>query len=747
MDATAGEARGRTVTNPLAREGVWLGVIWVVLASVLGEFATHVRDYIDFDAGRYEHLAISIARTHSLVPRVDGVNIHSYSQLYPLLIAPFFVHGFIESDYRNIGIFGAYLMSSACIPAFLLTRRVTPVRWLAFAVAVLTICMPWIVTSFFMMTEIAAYPAFAWALYAMVVALASPSKKHDVLVLVALVAAYAARGELIGLALVLPLALVAYELGQARDRGVRDRLVAGGRSLVRGHPILTGVYLIGGAVSLVLYLTAQLQSVIGIYGVYSNSAHLAYSRLPRAIVEHLATFSLGVGVIPLVVALAWIGANLVRPPQDRAAHAFACVGSIVAIELFVQSTNFDLVVNAYIHDRFLMYFVPVVLVGTALAVTEARKPRWSLVLPLLLVVAGFVFGAIPPVTWKQFPWLDLDTPISSVYRVLAFHLGSLTAARAALVAFAVIGTGIFYLAARQFRSRPVAIGAFVFAGVAMLFATTIVFQRAFDPLDRNLRQVTQSAHGSLDWIDGSVGPGASVTAIPYPISTDWFVSEQRWVDFEFFNKSITRVVRIDSPGEDDPFDYIGIWFPKLQLHANLKTGAIAESPTPWVVESIKETRLRIAGLAKQYAENGLLLYAGKHWRLAWRTFGLYDDGWTRPNTPMTMRVYASAGQKKPVLRAVDFVLRAPAGTRRPVTFTTGGKSSHLVLTNDDVQQIVNVCVPPNGYGELKMSVKGSSTIPGDLASYNASQIPRRGGIFIASLSADDTAGPCTSANT
>ena len=740
---SAERRRALAAAHPLQREGIRLGVLWIVLGSILAMFATRVGDYIDFDAGRYEHLAISIARAHSLVPRVNGVNIHSYSQLFPLLIAPFFAHGFVSTDFKNAGIADSYLMASACIPAFLLTRRLTAYRWAPYVVATLTVCMPWIVTSFFLMTEIAAYPAFAWAIYAMVVALSAPSKKHDLLALLAVGFAYAARGELIGLALVLPAALVIYELGRASGRGVRERASAAGRSLAGGHPIVLGVYVIGGALAIALYVANRLASVIGIYGVYSGSAHLAYARLPRSLAEHVATFSLGVGIVPLVLALAWIGANTVRPPRSAPAHAFACVGAVAFVELFVQATNFDLVVNAYIHDRFLLYFVPVVLIGAVLAVGDARRMRWSLVPPLAIVVIGFLFGAIPPVTWQRFPWLDLDTPISTVYRVLALNIGGLTVTRAVLAALAALGTGLFYVGGRRLRSGQLAVGLFAVCAVAMMLATTAVFVRAFTVNDSNRRLVTASAHGTLDWIDAAVGPSGSVTVVAYPVSSDWFVNAQRWIDFEFFNKSIVRVTRLDAGGQSDPFDYIGIWFPKLDLHLNAKTGEIAESPTRWVVQSTKETRLRIAGTAKLYAQDAMLIDAGRHWRLAWRTNGLYDDGWTRPDLPVRIRVYPSAGQRGSVLRTVSLILRAPIGERRPVTFRWDGKLVRLGVTESDVTQNVNVCVPPHGHADLTMTVKGSSAIPGDLATYTTSNQPRRGGIFIASLSDDNTAGPCS----
>ncbi len=151
--------------------------MWLVLGSILGTFASYVRDFIDFDAGRYTHLALSIARTGSLVPRVNGVDIHSFSQLYPVLLAPLFIFGTMASELRLTAVEGAYIMSSACIPAYLLTKRLTSSRWAPVVVGVLTVVMPWIVTSMFLMTEVAAYPASVWAVFALVVA--SPPRRRN----------------------------------------------------------------------------------------------------------------------------------------------------------------------------------------------------------------------------------------------------------------------------------------------------------------------------------------------------------------------------------------------------------------------------------------------------------------------------------------------------------------------------------------------------------------------------------------
>ncbi len=719
-------------------------MVWLVLGSLLAEFAASVRDYMDFDAGRYERLAISIARTHSIVPRINGVNIHYLSMLYPVLLAPFFASGALWKDLQNADVASAYIMSSACIPAFLLARRVSKPRWWGpYFVAVFTVCTPWIVTSMSLMTEVAAYPACTWAVYAIVVAVSSPSRKHDLLAVMASALAFLARGELIVLVFVLPVAIIAFELGLASATDLRGRLVNTGRSILRGHPLLVIGYSIVAVTAAALAVLGRLASTIGIYSVYSSAGYPAWSRLPRSLVEHLATFSLGVAVVPCVIALAWIGANVLRPTAKREAHAFACVSLVMIVVVFVQATNFDLVVNAYVHDRFLMYFVPVILVGAVLGVTDARPPRWSLALPLALIVAGFAFGEIPVVTWGQFPWLDIDTPVSTVYRVLANHLGGLTEARALLIAIAVCGTALVAGAARRRPpTRYLAIAVFGFSAIAMFASTAWAFQRALNSPDRNSRSLTATQHGVLDWIDGDVGPSASVTAVQAPVSSDWFVNEQTWVDYEYFNKSLVRDARIAG---SNPFDYTGFWFPKLDLHFNTSTGSVAESPTRWIAASTKETRFRVAGPAKFYNNNVMLIDAGPRWQLAWLTSGLYDDGWTKPGATVRIRLYPTQGQQTARVRSVGFVLRAPQDVaQRVVTLSSQGKTSRVVVTPSATDASAQACVPTHGYAEIQLKINGSSSIPGDLATLAASRTPRRGGIVFASIGEADEIGPTCS---
>ena len=156
----------------------------------------------------YERLAISIANTHSPLPRVHGEAVSNINQLYPLLIAPAFRHLMIVDGFDQAHILNAFVMSSAAVPAYLLARRLTSSRILPFVVAVATVTVPWITLSSFLLTEVAAYPAFVWALLGIQASVARPSVRNDLLAVAAIALAVLARTQFYALAAVLPAVVI-----------------------------------------------------------------------------------------------------------------------------------------------------------------------------------------------------------------------------------------------------------------------------------------------------------------------------------------------------------------------------------------------------------------------------------------------------------------------------------------------------------------------------------------------------------
>src|SRR4051812_27749599 len=163
----------------------------------------------------YERLAISIADVRSPLPRVHGELIPNVSQLYPLLIAPVFRHGLVPDSLHDAHVLNAYVMASAAVPAFFLARSVTARRGVSYAVALLSVCVPWMVFTSFLLTEVAAYPAFLWAMLALQHAVVSPRLRNDALALAAVGVATLARAQFFVLAAVLGAAVLLYELAAA----------------------------------------------------------------------------------------------------------------------------------------------------------------------------------------------------------------------------------------------------------------------------------------------------------------------------------------------------------------------------------------------------------------------------------------------------------------------------------------------------------------------------------------------------
>ncbi len=731
----------------LRRDRWLLGGLWIALAAVLSAVTVQVRDWFDMtDELRYERLAIAIARTDSLVARIHGIDIKSFAQLYPLLIAPMFRHGYIPSDLRDAHLLNAWIMSSACIPAFLLTRRVTGRRDAAYLVAALTVCMPWILYASFLLTEVAAYPVFLWAILALQRMTATPSARNDLVAILAVALAFFARTAFIVLAVVPPLAIMAFELGREPGRRGVARLTGAARRAIETHRLLAGTYALLVAGALALIAVGRFSSIYGgTYGSYGQAVdnNLIPPGFAWSFAEHLATLSLGLAIFPVVLGFAWLLANLVRPPARSEAHAFACIATITVVAVVYQATTFDLSLTGYfVHDRFMFHLVPLILVGVVCALCDLRRPRWSLVLPAGLIALGFAFGAIPREEWGLFPTLDPDTPASALYTPLVQMAHTLTAARVFLVVATLWLALMFVLGGALLRRTHVTALAIAYLLVALPALTVYTFDHLFRTNGLSGRPVTQNENGVYDWVDEAVGTTASVAMIPYPTSSSWFVSQRVWRDYEWWNTSVDRDVHYGGQGI---FEYTGIWFPKLYLQLDPATGTADMSPAPYLLSADQETRFHIAGKAVVVKPDVVLTHADEPWRADWLSFGLYDDGWTKPGVTARVRVFPAPGQRGPITRFVTFQVQTPvAVAERPFTVSSNLETRHEDATNAHTTFVpsVRVCVPARGFAEVRLATPDSSSIPGDQSDEDSFELTdRQGGLLVNQIALADETGP------
>ncbi len=379
-------------------------LLWFGLATVLSTVTERIRDWnVMTDELVWERLAISVGQWHSVLPRLHGEVIRSLSQLYPLLIAPFFWSGFVSDDLQRAHVFDAWLMTSAAIPAFLLARRVTGRRWPAYLTALLAACTPWLVYSTVLLTEVAAYPMFLWAILAMHRAITDPSPRSDLLLVLALSAAFLARTQFGLLLAVLPAALVLHHLRS----GLREAL--------RGHVVLVCLYVPLLVAGLVLKLSGHALTGLSVYGG-ETAPDVVSGSTAGSFTGHAADLAFGVGILPFLVGSAWLLANAVQGTAATRPRAFACIGAVTTVILLVVVAAWDLTIGRFVIDRYLFYLAPILLLAMLCALLDERRPRWSLVVPTAVVAVGFATHLQAEFLWSgQFP-LSFDSPIATLYK-------------------------------------------------------------------------------------------------------------------------------------------------------------------------------------------------------------------------------------------------------------------------------------------------------------------------------------------
>ena len=375
-------------------------------------------------------------------------------------------------------------------------------------------------------------------------------------------------------------------------------------------------------------LLAALGSFSRVLGTYRGAleGQLVPGGVGRSFVEHVATLALGLGILPFVVGTAWLLANAVRPPA-RELHAFACLASVTVAAVALEVTVFDLRFGeGSVRDRYLFYVAPLVLLGFLCALVDDRWPRWSLVLPAALVAAGFALDHLP-----AYGFFHADSPVAVLHDWLRESM-QLAERRARLPRRGDRARRrLLFVAARRAScraatSRP---RSAVLTLVVLPLESAYAFAKLFDHNGTSGRPISVSQGVVFDWIDRTVGPDAKVTIVPYPsLPGEYFASVGMMVGprvLEPLGRALgapPRRVRVDA-------EHVPEALPPLRP----ATGRASVSPTRYVAQSDKETRFRISGTAVSNTRGAMLIEAEQPWRTDWLTFGLYDDGWSRPGVP------------------------------------------------------------------------------------------------------------------
>ena len=497
----------------------WLGALVIVSAAVRFDLGRGiVAPWIVVDEIVWSDLAKSFAATgHPLVRERAG----GFAFVYPILISPAYrLFGPVPEAYAAAKTINSVVMSLAAVPAYFLARRVlTP--GLSLAAAVLTVAVPSMVYTGTIMTENAFYPLFLTAALALILVLERPTLGRTLALFAVFGIAFETRAQAVAL---LPAMLSAPILFVwFNRRGLRA---------LGEYRYLYGIAGLGVTLLLVLQL-ARGRSPLGLFGAYEGVSrfHYAVGPIARWFVYHVAELDLYVGVIPFasLLALAGLARRLPRPARAFLAAALPLTFWLL-LEVAAFATRPDV---GRIVDRYTFYLAPLLLIALLVWI-DNRGPRSDVAMVIAAVCAAALPGVIPyskviggaavSDTLALVPWWSLEDKGIDVYRVAV--LASIAAA------------ALFVLMPRR-------------AALLLPVLVLLFFSIEQWPIETGRHSVRETSRRSLfagladkrrDWIDGTVGRDARVTAIWTGVSSPFTIWEN-----EFFNRSVGPVYRLRLP--------------------------------------------------------------------------------------------------------------------------------------------------------------------------------------------------------
>jgi len=671
--------------------------IWGAAATVLAMPARRVVDWFWMtDELLYERLAFSVVHTGSPLPSLHGQRVPVTNFLYPLVLSTVVGDHLVPTFLTRAHTLNAILMTSAAVPAYLTARSILRTQFAAHAAAALTVLVPWMIFASFLLTEAVAYPAFLWAVYLVQRTVAQPSAAADVLALGGLLLALLSRTQLVVLFAAAPLAVVLHE------RSVRNA--------VRRHKVLAAAIAVAMLAVVAVIVAGRGPGLLGNYRDTVGGSWLSGEML-RAAVEHAAVLALGIGLLPAIVGAAWLSARALK--RD----ALALLSVLAILVVLVEVTSFDVRFGyGLTHDRYLFYLAPLLLIGFLGALEDRRLPRWSLAAPLAIVLTGLASAKLP-----VFAKLNVETPVSTLddYLLRAGH--GVDGARATLIGCALLLLAVLALS-RVVLPRPAVL--VVFAAATALFLageTAYAFKRLLTVNGTAGRPITVTQGAIFDWLDHLIGPNQEVTMIPYAQNPgDYWATTAFWWDLEFWNRSITRAAY---PG--NRFAEQQATFPKLHLTFDPSTGFANTSPTRYVAESDRETRFQIRGPSLTVQRDMRLIDASRPWRVDWMTFGLDDDGFTRPARRAAIRVFPEPDQQRPLMRYAAVEIQAHSARQGAELSSNTGSDRVRLESGAETTAQIKVCVPARGHATVFVRPIGVAQVYGDLgarAGINQSRI-------------------------
>jgi hypothetical protein len=472
-----------------------------------------------------EYIYSSIGRSiaESGRPLIRGGSANFPALLQPIVTAPAWLIGDVDTAFRVVQAIGALAMSLAAVPVFLIARRLGLSARVSLALAVFTVLVPDLLYASFISAEALAYPLVLVSVYAAVRALAQPSRRMQLLFVCAAGLTTLARVQFAALPIVFLLAAVVVG---ARERRLKEAL--------REQTLPFALF----ALAAVALLAAGPSRSVGIYRYLFGFHAGPLGILHWASLDAMTlAYAAGWIIVPGALLGLWLALSRPRTTEEL---AFGAVTVLLAAALFFEAglLQASLAAGREIQERYVFYAAPLLVLSFALYAGRG----WPLRLPHLVLAAALVLMSVRlPLSGYAVLSTFNGSPILFGVYWLTGKLGTPGDASAAVAGAVLLMTLVAVLGSRRPRfGTPVvlalallATGAASAGAVIFDVQNTAAVRRAFLPADPSW--VDRAQLGDVTMLQSfSGGRGNTLQEL-------------------FWNRSITRVALLPGAAKFDSF--------------------------------------------------------------------------------------------------------------------------------------------------------------------------------------------------
>jgi hypothetical protein len=498
----------------------------------------------------------------------------SFSSFYPYLIAPSWWTSTTSAGYSAAKYINAVVMAATLFPAYGLARLFVP-RWAAAACGVAAAAIPALAYVGVLIPEPLAYFWSTLVLWLLARALVARSRATIAVSLAGLIVAPLIRSELAVLFIVAVVAVAVLCITSGRGRGV----IRGWRPVERL-----------GAVALVLAVAIYLGAILTHHSDTWRTGTYYHHRMFEYGVWAVGAFTIGVGVVPVVVALAWLLGNPFREKRERTLGGLL-LGSALAFGVYtgVKASKLSTIFAIRVEERNFIYVAPLVFVALAAWAATARIRPVA-----LLLSAGAVAYMLDVTPYHNTEDFYSDAPGLSVLQWLNRRVYFTTTDARRLLFGILVGTvvvvGVAGLLARRRRFNTLAIPASILLVVSVVGWNLWGEIAAADGSNRAASSFRNVLPTPPDWIDRTTGMQRTMFLGQSIGGSDAFWS------LEFWNQSVQDIWSVDAsapgPGPTVTPDYrdaTGVLQPQLPLDWIVATPGI--DPSGKLVATVGGLRL------------------------------------------------------------------------------------------------------------------------------------------------------------